>query len=873
MREIYSTGADWRETIPQQLAQKWNETCEQINGIKIQIPRNALQYGSNDQGHTLWVFSDASKMAIASCAYLQCAKSLEITQLISGKTRLTPKKIMQTIPRLELLGILIAIRLAKNIVSNLGEVIREVKIASDSEIALAWIPCTRKLPPFVSSQRDRIMRIKLHLENAGVKTLFYHVPTNYNPADAGTRGLTAETIQNHAWIRGPQWLKKDPTKWPLRVITEAFIEEENTMDEEYHAHPILPQIPISSEVQEFIDLSRFSKYSTALRTIAKVGKLLKKWTQKCSYYSENRFTVMSNFETANEITAKEIEKSEELLIALVHKYVSLEELQKRFHNMKIKRDENGIIRHESRIQNAILPYDTRSPIYIPTSSDLARLILSDIHKKNAHCGSDQTLALLRQRFWIPQPMKAIKKFVKKCSTCKRCHGLPYGAPEMPPLPKDRVLITKPFQKVGCDFLGPIDSNNNEKMYVCLYTCLTTRAVHLEVVENLTTGAFLNSFVRFTSRRGVPKLVRTDCGANFKLGQKIIETLFEKSESNEASVMTYSATEGITWIFNPPGAPWMGGVWERLVGSVKRCFMKAVGRRKVSFTELATVITRIEAILNTRPLTKIGSSEITEIPLRPVDFLQGNAKYTLPTAEARLCDPDYDPDLIQTAMQAHEAMQFSETTATKFWERWNVEYLTALRESQKRYLKQSRHTIAPPQVGEIVIIEQEMIPRGNWLYGKVTELIKSADGLIRSVKILMPNQKILQRPLNKIYPLEIREEVEENCEESFGNEAITDQIDRTPTPQNNNIEASTSEGRTLNKRRNTPRVSKDRAYEVIQNFERSLQCVTIFKTSKFTAITLLTIAMCLANGTTALPLNPINCNKGTKVRQYIRAAHV
>lgn len=148
---------------------------------------------------------------------------------------------------------------------------------------------------------------------------------------------------------------------------------------------------------------------------------------------------------------------------------------------------------------------------------------------------------------------------------------------MPSLPSDSVMVSKPFENVGCDFMGPFLSKSLEKMYVCLYTCLTTRALHLELVENLSAGAFLNSFIRFTSRRGIPKLMRSDCGSNFKQGERIIAARYENDHTTGNSLMSYCATEKIKWVFNPPGAPWMGGAWERLVGSVKKAFNKSIGR--------------------------------------------------------------------------------------------------------------------------------------------------------------------------------------------------------------------------------------------------------------------------------------------------------
>ncbi|KAK6764624.1 hypothetical protein RB195_024808 [Necator americanus] len=150
--------------------------------------------------------------------------------------------------------------------------------------------------------------------------------------------------------------------------------------------------------------------------------------------------------------------------------------------------------------------------------------------------------------------------------------------------------------------------------------------------------------------------------------------------------------------------------------------------------MTTVISRIEAIINTRPLTKVSATDLDEMPIRPIDFLQGNLKYSIPSTQLQCGNGDtvYDPELLQTVAQAQEALLFSETIATVFWERWNKEYLTSLRDNQRVLLKQPRHVTNTPQIGEIVLIEQEFLPRGNWMYGKVLETVPSAD--VRSCKI-------------------------------------------------------------------------------------------------------------------------------------------
>ncbi|KHJ96564.1 hypothetical protein OESDEN_03473 [Oesophagostomum dentatum] len=537
----------------------------------------------------LWVFADASMAAIAACAYLQNAETKVISSLISGKTRLAPKKTKETIPRLEIVGILMALHLGTTISDASEAQVLKINIASDSEIAFCWVKNAKKLPIFVENQQNRIKLLKSDLNSKGIEVMFYHVATEFNPTDTGTRGINPRSIDTIDWIRGPQWLQTKNKLPQLRPLSEV---RENDEISDESAQPAVRTVnPVINETDEnetlFIEFSRFSKWTTALRTVSRVGKLAHKWVNVVNNQRDTQIRIqnVSKFSTDQNITSEDVKHSEIILLSQQHKHLSLSDLQKRFPHKQVVRDENGVIRYQSRLQNANLCYDTKCPIFIDNASDLARLILLDIHRKNSHCGKNQTLYIARQRFWIQRPSAAYNKYLKNCVICKRNHGLPFAAPNMAPLPSDRVKISNPFENVGCDFMGPVLSENQERMYVCLYTCLTTRVIHLEIVENLSTGAFLNCLIRFVSRRGVPKIIRTDCGTNFKLGKQIIDSMFETDNMTGSSVMSYSADAGINWIFNPPGAPWMGGAWERLVGTVKRSLQKSIGRKRPTFHQL------------------------------------------------------------------------------------------------------------------------------------------------------------------------------------------------------------------------------------------------------------------------------------------------
>ncbi|VDM71970.1 unnamed protein product, partial [Strongylus vulgaris] len=254
--------------------------------------------------------------------------------------------------------------------------------------------------------KDKIIKIKSQLEAKSIAVSFLHVSSDYNPADKGTRGLTASEINSSSWIQGPQWLNKEAHTWPIKHI--SWLEQDRQLDNcEITVQAVIA--PVIAEREEnaniLIDLTHFSKLNRALRTLAFVAKLIINWAKATN---KNRNTNISialedHFTNSHEIIAEDISASETLILAQEHKNFQVDELQKRFTNQKILRDGNGLIRYESRITNALLPYDTKFPIFLPNQSEATRLIITNIHEQNAHCGKEQTLSILRQRFWIPKP--------------------------------------------------------------------------------------------------------------------------------------------------------------------------------------------------------------------------------------------------------------------------------------------------------------------------------------------------------------------------------------------------------------------------------------------------------------------------------------
>ena len=289
-------------------------------------------------------------------------------------------------------------------------------------------------------------------------------------------------------------------------------------------------------------------------------------------------------------------------------------------------DEWGLLRCHGRYSNADLSFNAKYPKLIPRLEYFTHLVIKDAHERMLHSGVSHTLAQVRQEYWIPQGKKETKGVVSRCTICRRYEGPPYALPPMPSLPQDRVSKSEPFQSIGLDYLGPIlvkKGRERVKFWVCLFTCLAIRAIHLEWIRNLTASQFLCCFRRFFARRGKPRHIISDNASQFKLTAKVLDRQWQQVIDSD-EVLYYCSSENISWKFITEAAPWQGGFYERLVGLVKRALRKSIGRQLLDWDELATLLTEIEAIINTRPLTYVFEDFESGFSLTPAHFLSHHA---------------------------------------------------------------------------------------------------------------------------------------------------------------------------------------------------------------------------------------------------------
>ena len=423
---------------------------------------------------------------------------------------------------------------------------------------------------------------------------------------------------------------------------------------------------------------------------------------------------------------------------------------------------DGIVRCFGRFTNADLPQETITPILLPRGEKFVHLLIEDRHKNLCHAGVNHTLSQIRSKYWIPKGRAEVKLVLRRCKICQKYQGGPFKMPPMSPWPQFKTTISKPFQNTGLDYFGPLLVKNpigeKKKVWVCLFTCVVVRAIHLEIVEDLSAEQFLMALRRFFSRRGKPDRIISDSARQFKLAKSTVDLAWKKV-IKDPNVQSYVANQEVKWSFIVELSPWMGGFYERLVGSSKMALRKSIGRKCLTSLQLQTFLAETEAVLNSRPLVYVGDELNDGITITPSHFLSQITKTGTPTIEngEEIDDPNYEQYQPSSKEILLNTWKKGQRFLESFWKTWKNDYLLSLRERSKVKLDHPRiQAKRVPKPGDVIQIKEDL-PRGSWKIGKIVEMIPSSDGNIRAAKVLLPTRNIINRPMNLLYPLECENE--------------------------------------------------------------------------------------------------------------------
>lgn len=745
LQELWLLKVDWDDSLPQDVLDRWHQFTQTLPKLSdISIPRFLDRHKQPTQIH---IFTDASEMATSCALYLRFAPSSTENKgqvhLIIAKSKVAPLKKV-SLPRLELVAANMGMELLRRHATTLEHYeVNKVFAWTDSSIVLSWIQTpTYRLKTFVANRVTSI-------HETPSQVIWRHVKSSDNPADCATRGLSPEELSTfRLWWSGPSWLADPEETWP---VSNLILPSLKALPDVKSPRQILKvqvgkeevSVPAPSP-QTSIRLPSLSSWTKVVHSLAYVWRFGAR-----HFVSKNLEPIKKGF-----LSLSEIEHAEFLLLKLIQRDTLSSEIRKVRTGEKLSAkskaikklnpylDHRGLLRAGGRLEHASLPESSRYPIILSSNHHVVRLLVQHYHIDNLHAPPQLLFSLIVQRFWILGLRNLIKSIVDGCVVCFRANPK-NQFPQMAPLPSFRVQPSPPFYKTGLDYCGFFNVKVHFSrfarvmpVYVCVFVCMSTKAVHLESVCDLSTNAFIGALHRFVARRGLAAHIYCDQASNFKGAVNLFQRLLSPSNSE---LIQFSHKEKIEFHLNVPTGPHLGGIWEAVVKSFKFHLKRTYGLNVLTQEEFNTLIARIEAVLNSRPLTALSSDHRDLLALTPGHFLIGRPLVALPNKQ-------YDPDDPPILRRWHLA----ELLAQQFWRRWHIEYLHTLLPRGKWWEKEESL-----KEGQLVVLHDPSTPPLRWKLGRVIELHPGRDGQTRVVDVRTACGT-LRRPVVKLFPLPVAE---------------------------------------------------------------------------------------------------------------------
>ena len=747
LQQLCKSGYGWDEVLSIDVTKQWTKWVQDIpklSQFKVSRCIKPDNFGK-PVSFQLHHFSDASESGYGSVSYL-CMVNKSGKRHVAfmvGKARVAPLKQM-TIPRLELTAAMLSVKVDKMLKAELLFPMEASMFWTDSQSVLKYIANeTTRFQTFVAN------RISMIRDNTKVDQ-WHYIDSKQNPADEASRGQTVlKFCENQRWLQGPALLWGSKSMWPIQTSNLSVSQDDPEIKSCPAVYNVNVQNVVTNATHELINF--FSDWTRLLKAVAwyqRFGDYLLAMT-KLRKQTTGRVTTRatqqnwsSQLLTSQCLSLQELGKAEKAVVTFCQKQAFPTEIERLSKDPYIvhKRSpilkldpilKDGLLRVRGRLSKAKLSEDIKYPLILPKHCHISNLLLKHVHEKYGHCGRNYMLSQLRKKYWITSANSAARKIISKCVTCKRLKGK-VGEQKMADLPQERTLPDlPPFTNVGMDYFGPIETKRGRslvKRYGVLFTCLSCRAVHIEMAYSLDTDSCIHAIRRFMSRRGQVKQIWSDNGTNLVGAEKELRrALLNLNESKLQNVML---KKGLNWNFNPPGASHHGGVWERLIRSVKWVLNCLLKQQTVDDEGLQTLLCEVEYILNNRPITTASSDPLDPEPLTPNHLLLLNSQPVLPPGEFDNAD----------TRRRWKQVQY---LADVFWRRWSQEYLTTMQQRQKWFKERKNFKIR-----DIVVIVDPTSPRASWPLARIIETKPDSKGLVRSVK-LKTKTGILERPVTKI----------------------------------------------------------------------------------------------------------------------------
>ena len=557
-REAVDERKGWDKQVSEELSRKWNKWVKSLQTVKV--PRSIAPYLEDVIQVSLHHFMDASDKAVSAQTVAVVTQSSGITQgLLTSKSRITKRGL--TTPRQELVGCQMGANLAVNTRKSLKNLpVTHNYCWTDNTVALCWVKNPFKnWKAFVPNRVRKIYDItqELNLE-------WRYVPTKLNHSDLGSRGASYDQLERSRWWEGPDWLK-DETQWP-----SAEQETDESADE------IKAELKAKTESLFCVKDDLAPELDGLLiRKTLKGAKRVLAWGFRFLHNARNK-----KHKISGPLTTQELEKADTCLIRRSQTGVDLE--SKEAQQLGLTQFEDHVIRCVGRISG-------EQPIFIPRNSIYCDKLTAEVHKKVGHKGVNMMMAVLREKFWIPRLRAVLKKLKRACETCRIMTTQPYPRPSVGRLPDYRTTASYPFAITGVDFVGPFfikadhDQQDN-KAYIVIFSCGTSRAVHFTTTRTMLASEFIDRLNEFIAARSRPKRMISDNAQTFKATAEFIRNLRKSEELHE-----YLAEHEIQWEFILTKSPWRGAFYERLNRDLKKMLYQKLGRSYLTFSGFSRVV--------------------------------------------------------------------------------------------------------------------------------------------------------------------------------------------------------------------------------------------------------------------------------------------
>ena len=736
VQECWKHNLDWDTPAPVSISNKWLIFQKELPLLKdIKISRY-VNIKSNSH-ISLLGFADSSESCYGAVVYIRVSDDVNAhgtVHLLTSKSRVAPLKKI-TLARLELCAALLLANLLTAVHDILSKrcKINNIYLFSDSTVALTWIHSpSHKFHTFVA---NRITEINSKIP----ATHWFHINGRDNPADVISGPvMPKKLLNNKIWFHALPWISLPLSQWSLvpfevnSAVDLVDVPETKTISMKIELIKNQNNNPIQ------MIINRISTYSKLLRSLVYVLRFSKR------------------LHTHGSITVTDLNIAELFLIRYIQNIHFSQDIftlknNKTCINKSLLKlnpfiDDNNILRVGGRLSHSQLSYDQKYPILLPHKDRVTQLIVDHFHLLNLHAGPALLLALLRQKFWILSARSLIRQRVHVCNRCFKVN--PKNTfPPMGDLPSFRISEVKPFVHTAVDYGGPYFITHirrrgikSQKAYICLFVCLTTKALHLELVTDLSSDSFLAAFKRFISRRGPVSMIYSDGGTNFLGAKRKLDEIYKllSSKAHTNYIGDQLAQCRIQFKHSPPYGPHFNGLCESNIRCVKTHLSRVIGTQILTYEEFYTILVQIEGLLNSRPLCVLSSDPSDVTALTPNHFLNVTSAKFLPVE-----------DFTDQSDNRLTRYQLLDKMTQSFWKRWSQEYLTSLQQREKW-----NHPSKPIQLGTVVIVRDNNCHPLCWPLGVIEEVYPGRDNIVRTVKVRTSAGSYI-RPVVRICPLPLQ----------------------------------------------------------------------------------------------------------------------